>query len=43
MLPRELFTKMGELGLTGVIFPEEYGGAGMGCKSKQATLLLQGN
>lgn len=28
--PRELFTKMGELGLTGVIFPEEYGGAGMG-------------
>jgi hypothetical protein len=29
-LPRELFTKMGELGLTGVIFPEEYGGAGMG-------------
>jgi hypothetical protein len=29
-LPRELFTKMGALGLTGVIFPEEYGGAGMG-------------
>jgi alkylation response protein AidB-like acyl-CoA dehydrogenase len=29
-LPRELFTKMGELGLTGVIFPEEYGGAGTG-------------
>lgn len=29
-LPRELFIKMGELGLTGVIFPEEYGGAGMG-------------
>ncbi len=28
--PRELFTKMGELGLTGVIFPEEYSGAGMG-------------
>lgn len=28
--PRELFAKMGELGLTGVIFPEEYGGAGMG-------------
>jgi alkylation response protein AidB-like acyl-CoA dehydrogenase len=28
--PRELFTKMGELGLTGVIFPEDYGGAGMG-------------
>lgn len=28
--PRDLFTKMGELGLTGVIFPEAYGGAGMG-------------
>ena len=28
--PRELFTKMGELGLTGVVFPEEFGGAGMG-------------
>lgn len=28
--PRELFAKMGELGLTGVIFPDEYGGAGMG-------------
>lgn len=28
--PREVFTKMGALGLTGVIFPEEYGGAGMG-------------
>lgn len=28
--PKELFPKMGELGLTGVIFPEEFGGAGMG-------------
>ena len=28
--PRELFAKMGELGLTGVIFPEQFGGAGMG-------------
>ena len=28
--PRELFARMGELGLTGVIFPEEFGGAGMG-------------
>ncbi|MBL8168057.1 MAG: acyl-CoA dehydrogenase [Acidobacteria bacterium] len=28
--PRELFAKMGALGLTGVLFPEEYGGAGMG-------------
>jgi len=29
-LPRELFTKMGAIGLLGVLFPEEYGGAGMG-------------
>src|SRR5499426_2591705 len=29
-LPREIFTKMGELGLMGVLFPEEYGGAVMG-------------
>jgi alkylation response protein AidB-like acyl-CoA dehydrogenase len=29
-LPCEIFTKMGELGLMGVLFPEEYGGAGMG-------------
>src|SRR5215475_11250034 len=28
--PRELFTKMSEIGLMGVLFPEEYGGAGMG-------------
>jgi alkylation response protein AidB-like acyl-CoA dehydrogenase len=28
--PKELFRQLGELGLTGVIFPEEYGGAGMG-------------
>src|SRR5437868_12782584 len=28
--PIELWPKLGELGLTGVIFPEEYGGAGMG-------------
>jgi alkylation response protein AidB-like acyl-CoA dehydrogenase len=27
---RSLFTKMGELGLTGLPYPEEYGGAGMG-------------
>jgi hypothetical protein len=29
-LPRELFTKMSAIGLMGVLFPEEYGGAGMG-------------
>jgi len=28
--PTELWPKLAELGLTGVIFPEEYGGAGMG-------------
>ena len=28
--PRELFTKLGELGMLGVLIPEEYGGAGLG-------------
>ena len=28
--PIELFHKMGELGLLGVLVPEEYGGAGLG-------------
>src|SRR5436853_7510311 len=28
--PVELWPKLAELGLTGVIFPEEYGGAGLG-------------
>lgn len=28
--PRELFTKMGQLGLMGVLVPEEYNGAGLG-------------
>src|SRR5256714_13725682 len=28
--PIELVPKLGELGLTGVLFPEEYGGAGLG-------------
>jgi alkylation response protein AidB-like acyl-CoA dehydrogenase len=27
--PRDLMTKVGELGLLGIIFPEEYGGAGL--------------
>src|SRR5437868_4475767 len=28
--PVELLPKLGELGLLGILFPEEYGGAGMG-------------
>jgi hypothetical protein len=28
--PVELWPKLGELGLTGILFPEEYGGAGLG-------------
>ena len=28
--PRDLFSKMGDLGLTGVLVPEELGGAGLG-------------
>ena len=28
--PRELFSKMGALGLLGMLVPEAYGGAGMG-------------
>jgi alkylation response protein AidB-like acyl-CoA dehydrogenase len=27
--PREVFTKLGELGLMGVVWPQEYGGSGM--------------
>ena len=30
IFPREVFTKMGELGLMGVLVPQEYGGSGMG-------------
>ena len=28
--PKELFSQMGELGLLGVVIPEEFGGAGLG-------------
>jgi alkylation response protein AidB-like acyl-CoA dehydrogenase len=28
--PREVFTKLGELGLLGIVIPEAYGGAGLG-------------
>jgi alkylation response protein AidB-like acyl-CoA dehydrogenase len=34
--PRELFRKLGELGFLGVIFPEEYGGAGLSYMDYQA-------
>lgn len=30
IFPREIFSKLGELGLMGVLVPEEYGGSGMG-------------
>lgn len=30
VFPREVFTKMGALGLMGVLVPQEYGGSGMG-------------
>src|ERR1700745_842430 len=29
--PIELLPKLGGLGLTGILFPEDYGGAGLGC------------
>ena len=29
LFPREIFNKLGELGLLAVVFPEEYGGSGM--------------
>ena len=28
--PREVFTEMGEIGLMGMLVPEQYGGAGLG-------------
>ena len=34
--PRELFNKLGELGLLGAMFPEKYGGAGLSCMDYQA-------
>jgi alkylation response protein AidB-like acyl-CoA dehydrogenase len=34
--PREVFVKLGELGFLGVLFPEEYGGAGLSYMDYQA-------
>ncbi len=34
--PKELFRKLGELGFLGVMFPEQYGGAGLSCMDYQA-------
>ncbi len=34
--PREVFRKLGELGFLGVLFPEEYGGAGLSYMDYQA-------
>jgi hypothetical protein len=36
--PRELFARLGELGFLGVLFPEEYGGAGLCYMDYQAIL-----
>ena len=30
IFPREIFSEMGEIGLMGMLVPEEYGGAGLG-------------
>lgn len=39
IFPRELFTKLGEHGLMGVLVPEEYGGSGMGYHEYVATIV----
>jgi cyclohexanecarboxyl-CoA dehydrogenase len=36
--PRELFTRLGELGLLGIVIPESYGGAGLGYEAYVAIL-----
>jgi hypothetical protein len=36
--PREVFRKLGELGFLGVLFPEEYGGAGLSYMDYQAII-----
>lgn len=37
--PRELFTKMGELGLMGMLVPEKYNGAGLGYREYVAAIV----
>lgn len=37
--PREVFHQLGELGLMGVLVPEEYGGAGMGYAEYKAAII----
>ena len=39
IFPREAFHKLGELGLMGVLVPEEYGGAGMGYSEYKAAII----
>ena len=37
--PREVFRQLGELGLMGVLVPEEYGGSGMGYTEYKAAIV----
>ena len=37
--PRDVFHRLGELGLMGVLVPEEYGGAGMGYAEYKAAII----
>ncbi|WP_299452273.1 acyl-CoA dehydrogenase family protein [uncultured Microscilla sp.] len=37
--PREIFTQMGELGLMGMLVPEQYGGSGFGYKEYVAAIV----
>ncbi|MFO0204340.1 MAG: acyl-CoA dehydrogenase family protein, partial [Alphaproteobacteria bacterium] len=37
--PRDVFRRLGELGLMGVLVPEEYGGSGMGYAEYKAAIV----